>query len=110
MESLRILSGQGRNVHTVKRSTAEVQHSQTVRSLFVMRSSCQAAKMTVKIFTPVAALTTACMGVSPPCIRKYHSVGVITVLIHIHIANELYIGTAAPKLTSSGSLWESVQC
>ena len=33
----------------VKRSTAEIQRSQTVKCLFAMRPSGQAAKMTVKI-------------------------------------------------------------
>ena len=46
VESLRILPY---ILPAVKRSTAEIQHSQTVKNLFATWSSGQAAKMTVKI-------------------------------------------------------------
>ena len=45
-----------RILSAVKRSTAEIQRSQTVKSLFAMRSSGQAAKMTVKISWPRSQL------------------------------------------------------
>jgi len=45
-----ILSGQGQNVRVVKRLINKMQHSQTVKSLFMMRSSGRAAKTMGKNF------------------------------------------------------------
>ena len=45
-----------RILSAVKRSTAEIQRSQTVKCLFALRSSGQAAKMTVKISWPRSQL------------------------------------------------------
>ena len=46
-----ILSGQWKDVRIVRWLICEMQRSQTVKSLFAMRSRCQAARMTVKHLT-----------------------------------------------------------
>ena len=59
-----ILSGQGQNVHAVKWSTAGQQPVKRSRVF------CDAVKWSSSgkdFLTPVAALTMASMGVSPPC-------------------------------------------
>ena len=53
-----------RILSVVKRSMAEIQRSKMVKSLFAMRSS--STNDGQDFLTPVAALTTASMGVSPP--------------------------------------------
>ena len=62
-----------RILSAVKRSTAEIQRSQTVKSLFAMQSSAGSSskKDGQDFLTPVAALTTASMGVSPPWVSCF---------------------------------------
>ena len=54
-----ILLGQGWNVRMVKQLTAEIHHSQMIKSLLRCHGQ--------DFLTLVAAVTTALMGVSPPC-------------------------------------------